>query len=54
MSCRSNDVVGGRAKDEGAVTLEIRPVTREEAVDYLRVLPFANGMPWWEPFQSFA
>lgn len=28
---------------------EIRPVTRAEVVEYLRVLPFANGLPWWEP-----
>ncbi|GAB3934801.1 hypothetical protein GCM10027614_08460 [Micromonospora vulcania] len=29
--------------------IEIRPITRAEAVDYLRVLPFANGLPNWEP-----
>ena len=29
--------------------IEIRPVTRAEVVEYLRVLPFANGLPWWEP-----
>jgi predicted acetyltransferase len=28
---------------------EIRPVTRAEAVDYLRVLPQATGLPMWEP-----
>jgi predicted acetyltransferase len=31
------------------VVIEIRPVTRDEAIDYLRVLPFANGLPSWEP-----
>ncbi|WP_406069414.1 GNAT family N-acetyltransferase [Micromonospora sp. NBC_01638] len=29
--------------------IEIRPITRAEAVDYLKVLPFANGLPNWEP-----
>jgi predicted acetyltransferase len=29
--------------------IEIRPVTRAEAVDYLRVLPAVNGLPSWEP-----
>lgn len=28
---------------------EIRPIARFEAVDYLKVLPFANGLPNWEP-----
>jgi len=28
---------------------EIRPITRAEAIDYLRVLPFAVGLPNWEP-----
>jgi predicted acetyltransferase len=31
------------------VTIVIRPVQRSEVVDYLRVLPFANGLPSWEP-----
>lgn len=31
------------------MTTEIRPITRAEAVDYLTVLPFANGLPMWEP-----
>lgn len=31
------------------VTTEIRPFRVSEAVDYLRVLPFANGLPSWEP-----
>lgn len=31
---------------------EIRPVTRDEAVEYLKVLPFANGLPWWEPYPA--
>jgi len=31
------------------VATEIRPIEREEVVDYLRVLPFANGLPSWEP-----
>jgi predicted acetyltransferase len=25
---------------------------RDEAVEYLKVLPFANGMPWWEPYPA--
>lgn len=32
-----------------ARAIEIRPVTRAEAVSYLRVLPFTNGLPSWEP-----
>jgi predicted acetyltransferase len=32
-----------------SVVIEIRPVTRTEAVGYLRVLPFVNGLPSWEP-----
>jgi predicted acetyltransferase len=31
---------------------EVRPITREEAIDYLKVLPFANGLPMWEPFPA--
>jgi predicted acetyltransferase len=31
------------------VTIEIRPVDPSEAVAYLTVLPFANGLPSWEP-----
>lgn len=31
---------------------EVRPITRDEAVDYLKVLPFANGLPMWEPFPA--
>jgi predicted acetyltransferase len=31
------------------VTIEIRPIDRSEAVAYLKVLPFANGLPSWEP-----
>jgi predicted acetyltransferase len=34
------------------VKREIRPVTRDEAVEYLKVLPFANGLPWWEPYPA--
>lgn len=34
------------------MALEIRPVTRDEAVEYLKVLPFANGLPWWEPYPA--
>lgn len=30
------------------MTVVIRPVERPEVVDYLRVLPFANGLPSWE------
>lgn len=31
------------------MSVEIRPVSRAEAVEYLRVLPAANGLPSWEP-----
>lgn len=31
------------------MTSEIRPVTRREVPEYLSVLPFANGLPSWEP-----
>lgn len=31
------------------VKIEIRPVVRSEAVSYLKVLPYANGLPNWEP-----
>ena len=31
------------------MTTEIRPFRASEAVDYLRVLPFASGLPSWEP-----
>lgn len=32
--------------------IDVRPITRDEAVDYLKVLPFANGLPMWEPFPA--
>jgi predicted acetyltransferase len=31
------------------VPTEIRAITRDEAVEYLKVLPYANGLPHWEP-----
>ncbi len=31
------------------MSTEIRAITPDEAADYLRVLPFANGLPSWEP-----
>ncbi len=31
------------------MTQEIRPITRDEAAEYLKVLPYVNGLPWWEP-----
>lgn len=34
------------------VPTEIRPITREEAVPYLKVLPYVNGLPMWEPFPA--
>ncbi|MFF1822531.1 GNAT family N-acetyltransferase [Kribbella sp. NPDC058245] len=34
------------------MTIEIRPVTRAEAKDYLRVLPWVNGFPQEEPEPS--
>jgi predicted acetyltransferase len=32
--------------------IEVRPITPAEAVAYLKVLPFANGLPMWEPFPA--
>ncbi|MEV0431174.1 GNAT family N-acetyltransferase [Micromonospora sp. NPDC050495] len=32
--------------------IEIRPVERSEVVDYLKVLPYVNGLPNWEPAPS--
>ncbi|MFK4088834.1 GNAT family N-acetyltransferase [Kribbella sp. NPDC020789] len=34
------------------MTIEIRPITRAEATDYLRVLPYVNGFPQEEPEPS--
>lgn len=31
---------------------EVRAITRDEAVEYLKVLPFVNGLPMWEPFPA--
>lgn len=31
------------------MAIEVRPIERDEAVDYLKVLPYANGLPHWEP-----
>ncbi|MFZ0386987.1 MAG: GNAT family N-acetyltransferase [Solirubrobacteraceae bacterium] len=36
----------------GGEHVEIRPVTAGEAVEYLRVMPYYNGMPQWEPAPS--
>lgn len=36
-----------RVRNQAAT--EIRPIYRSEAVAYLKVLPFANGLPSWEP-----
>ncbi|MGC4766056.1 GNAT family N-acetyltransferase [Micromonospora sp. DT46] len=36
----------------GRVVTEIRPVERHEVVEYLRALPFANGLPSWEPYPA--
>lgn len=33
----------------GLVQIEIREPSRAEMADYYRVLPFANGLPHWEP-----
>lgn len=30
----------------------VRPPSHEEVVDYLRALPFANGLPSWEPWPA--
>jgi predicted acetyltransferase len=30
----------------------VRSISRDEAVDYLKVLPFVNGLPMWEPFPA--
>lgn len=37
------------ARVRNQVATEIRPIYRSEAVAYLKVLPFANGLPSWEP-----
>lgn len=34
------------------MTTDVRPITRDEALDYLKVLPFANGLPMWEPYPA--
>lgn len=34
------------------MTIEIRPITRAEAKDYLQVMPWANGLPQEEPEPS--
>lgn len=31
---------------------QVRPITRDEAIDYLKALPFANGLPMWEPYPA--
>jgi predicted acetyltransferase len=31
---------------------EVRSISRDEAVEYLKVLPFVNGLPMWEPFPA--
>lgn len=31
------------------MSTEIRAITRDEAVEYLTVPPYANGLPQWEP-----
>jgi predicted acetyltransferase len=34
------------------MSTEIRNVKPDEMVDYLKVLPYANGLPHWEPFPA--
>ena len=34
------------------MSTEIRRVKPDEMVDYLKVLPFANGLPHWEPYPA--
>jgi len=34
------------------MSTEIRTVKPDEMTDYLKVLPFANGLPHWEPFPA--
>jgi predicted acetyltransferase len=34
------------------MSTEIRKVKPDEMTDYLRVLPYANGLPHWEPFPA--
>ena len=34
------------------MSTEIRPVKPDEMADYLKVLPYANGLPHWEPFPA--
>src|SRR5579859_1713217 len=34
------------------MSTEIRKVKADEMTDYLKVLPYANGLPHWEPFPA--
>jgi predicted acetyltransferase len=34
------------------MSTEIRPVKPDELTDYLTVLPYANGLPHWEPYPA--
>lgn len=34
------------------MSTEVRAITGDEAVPYLKVLPFANGLPRWEPYPA--
>src|ERR1700759_2268735 len=34
------------------MSTEIRPVKPDELTGYLKVLPYANGLPHWEPFPA--
>jgi hypothetical protein len=35
-----------------AERVEVRPIRADEALAYLRVMPYYNGLPQWEPFPS--
>lgn len=35
-----------------AQSVVVRPVTRQEAVEYFRLMPYANGLPHWEPYPA--
>jgi predicted acetyltransferase len=34
------------------MSIEVRAISRAEAVPYFKVLPFANGLPMWEPYPA--
>ena len=41
-----------RCRIVDGMSTEIRKVKPDELADYLKVLPYANGLPHWEPFPA--